>query len=422
MLRVSAHSGAGGWNQEAGEINSACPSKRVSTHMHFTGPQLATFRDALKLAFSKDDLALLLSDRLDKDIEEISGGGNKDIVFNDVLRRANAEEWILELAMAVRAARPKKSELRIAIERLGLLAPTEGVIDFAAQRQAGGAAQRSLEQIIRASNALIDVQVWRERLTEIEGQVCRIVYGQGAWAQPLGSGFLVGRSVVMTNHHVVSEAIAGTLSPTQIHAQFDYRVLADGSTQAGTFVPLRADWLIHAEPHDPIDVTAHAIEQDAQADKLDYALLRLASALGDAPIEPRAASGDVPRGKIDLTNPGPKPAADSALFIVQHPDGKPMKLALDTRAVIGHSPGERRIRYRTNTEPGSSGSPVFDQHWRIVALHHAGDPKFVDLPQYNEGIPVPAITQYPERKGSAVEARRVTCCSTSDSARRSPSS
>ncbi|MER5327117.1 trypsin-like serine peptidase [Streptosporangium roseum] len=30
--------------------------------------------------------------------------------------------------------------------------------------------------------------------------------------------------------------------------------------------------------------------------------------------------------------------------------------------------------YQTDTEPGSSGSPVFNDQWEIVALHHAGVP------------------------------------------------
>jgi V8-like Glu-specific endopeptidase len=31
-----------------------------------------------------------------------------------------------------------------------------------------------------------------------------------------------------------------------------------------------------------------------------------------------------------------------------------------------------RIHYRTPTEGGSSGSPVFNQQWELVGLHHKG--------------------------------------------------
>lgn len=43
------------------------------------------------------------------------------------------------------------------------------------------------------------------------------------------------------------------------------------------------------------------------------------------------------------------------------------------------------IRYRTNTLPGSSGSPCFSQGWDLVALHHNGDPEFW-TPTYNAAI------------------------------------
>ena len=33
------------------------------------------------------------------------------------------------------------------------------------------------------------------------------------------------------------------------------------------------------------------------------------------------------------------------------------------------------LHYRTDTSPGSSGSPVFNDQWEIVALHHSGVPK-----------------------------------------------
>jgi V8-like Glu-specific endopeptidase len=34
--------------------------------------------------------------------------------------------------------------------------------------------------------------------------------------------------------------------------------------------------------------------------------------------------------------------------------------------------GEGRVQYLTDTLPGSSGSPVFDADWNVVALHHSG--------------------------------------------------
>ena len=41
----------------------------------------------------------------------------------------------------------------------------------------------------------------------------------------------------------------------------------------------------------------------------------------------------------------------------QHPEGTPLKLALDTEAVISLNANNTRVLYSTNTEPGSSGSP-----------------------------------------------------------------
>jgi len=79
------------------------------------------------------------------------------------------------------------------------------------------------------------------------------------------------------------------------------------------------------------------------------------------------------------------------LMIAQHPDGSPMKFAFDTDSVIGLAGEGRRVRYKTNTEHGSSGSPCFDIDWTLVALHHMGDPNWKKVPEYNQGIPIGLI-------------------------------
>ena len=88
------------------------------------------------------------------------------------------------------------------------------------------------------------------------------------------------------------------------------------------------------------------------------------------------------------------------LFILQHPKTAPLKLALDTEAVIEVIHEGRRVRYATNTESGSSGAPCFDAEWTLVALHHYGDPAF-NHPKYNQGIPIGMIRERLENKGKS---------------------
>jgi hypothetical protein len=85
-------------------------------------------------------------------------------------------------------------------------------------------------------------------------------------------------------------------------------------------------------------------------------------------------------------------------LIVQHPRGDPLKLALDMDSILGVNANATRVRYRTNTEGGSSGSPCFDATWRLIALHHYGDPAF-NHPKFNQGIPVSSIRKLLQERG-----------------------
>ncbi|HVE71070.1 MAG TPA: trypsin-like peptidase domain-containing protein [Thermoanaerobaculia bacterium] len=344
--------------------------------MHLSGPQLKALRAAVIEAFpSVDDFDQMMKDRLDKTIYDYTAPKKRQHMYAAVLEEANAAEWIAELVSAARAERPQNSALRRVAEELGLATATES--------------DDALQKIIEETNARLDIHTWLARLSAIEPTVCRIVADDPPHSKPLGTGFLVGPSVILTNQHV----IAGIKDSTRLRAQFDHYVLTDGSTQAGVFVPMADAWLIDSTPPSALDKVVHPIEQEPAADELDYAFLRLNRPFGNEPVGPVSPDADVAkRGWVDLMKPAPDPPVNGPAFIVQHPSGGPMKLALSTRAIVGFSPNRRRVRYRTNTLGGSSGSPVFDQEWRILALHHSGDPEWVKLPEYNEGIPISTIT------------------------------
>ena len=63
---------------------------------------------------------------------------------------------------------------------------------------------------------------------------------------------------------------------------------------------------------------------------------------------------------------------DQRVNILQHPNGQPMKVVM-TQNYVCHTT-ETRVQYVADTMAGSSGSPVFNNRWEVVALHHSGSP------------------------------------------------
>jgi len=57
------------------------------------------------------------------------------------------------------------------------------------------------------------------------------------------------------------------------------------------------------------------------------------------------------------------------IYIIGHPSGEGLKLSLRDNLQVGLE--DARLRYRTPTDGGSSGSPVFNDQWDLVGIHHA---------------------------------------------------
>lgn len=67
--------------------------------------------------------------------------------------------------------------------------------------------------------------------------------------------------------------------------------------------------------------------------------------------------------------PGLRPDIRVRAYVIGHPQGSPeIQLSLHDSVVL--NVGEIYAHYRSPTEKGSSGSPVFDDRWRVIALHH----------------------------------------------------
>jgi hypothetical protein len=343
-------------------------------------------------------------------------------VVTDVLRRFEQEGRDAYLIAAVAAVRPLKADVQDvyrkyargligqaygdkveaeqlkALERYGL-APT-------VELQKAGKAQLPVAVPVthegfqkRIRQALHDVDPWvfaTQQLKQMR-RVCRVEVDGAA----LGTGFLVGKDVVLTNHHVLREVIDAKGAGGRVVCRFDYHLGEGGGVGEGKPVPLKAafnEWCLDSSPS-LTDPQENAGAPPPTADQLDHALVRLAEEVGTEPIF--AAYPDGPkRGWVKVPAGPPALGVGAPVAILHHPQGAPVKLALDTQSVLSVNANQTRVRYTTNTDQGSSGSPCFDQDWRLVALHHFGDPLHQQA-EFNQGVPIAAIRARLTRKGVA---------------------
>ncbi|OXS31113.1 trypsin-like serine peptidase [Streptomyces sp. XY006] len=199
------------------------------------------------------------------------------------------------------------------------------------------------ERIIDLSNEL---QAWSflPRGVRAGATVARITLRRDGRELPHGTGFMVSPRLMMTNHHVLPDETF----PRQCFAEFNAQVTVDN--QPDTVVRMEFD-----------PGTFFAADR-----RLDFALVAVAPARDGRP--PGEIFGwnrlSVQIGKLVL---GEK------VNIIGHPDGRLKEIVLRDNAVLVRL--DDFLHYRTDTRPGNSGSPVYNDQWEVVALHHSGVPK-----------------------------------------------
>lgn len=342
---------------------------------------------AFTAAFDLRSLEGMLRQELGVALELITPSNNPQEVFPALMAEADSQGWLNSLVAAARAYHPHDPALQSAADQLGL-APRLVVALRPDQPRERRINDATLRQVITGANSLLDLSDWREKLGEIEYQVCRLEIA----AKPAGTGFLVGPDLLMTCYHVVEDLIQGSELPEDFVARFDFKkTRSQEVVNPGREFHLSPDWIVDWSPYNPAEAAG---DENALPgpEEMDYAVLRLAGSPGSQPVTEQAA-GERPRGWISLNDQPYLFSPGSPLFIVQHPSGAPLKLALDTQAVLGLNGNATRVRYRTNTQPGSSGSPCFNSQWELVALHHSG------IVRFNEGIPLDRIAGLLKQRG-----------------------
>jgi V8-like Glu-specific endopeptidase len=218
----------------------------------------------------------------------------------------------------------------------------------------GGLSADAVEKIMGSQNTFLHVN-FLETGVQRARAVAKVQFEGGE----SGSGFLLKDNLFVTNHHVIPDR--GRAAAAEL--LFNYQKSAAG-----------------------LDLTPSSFRLDpdkgfATSDEHDWTLVRVS---GDA----NAEWGAIEIKEVDVSE-------TERVNIIQHPSGGPKQIAI-YHNVVAYA-GQNRIQYLTDTLPGSSGSPVFDSEWQVVALHRSGgwilEPGTKNLVFRNEGVNINRVLE-----------------------------
>ena len=224
---------------------------------------------------------------------------------------------------------PENEYLKLA--EAGELIPVESP-DLEDANWLGPADPDELEKITGARSTLLPISFLEVGISRSRA-VARVELSGGE----SGSGFLIAEDLLLTNHHVLSDEAAARGAKVQFNYQKTVRGLDDKPTEYRT---------------DP----AAGFATSPMVGGDDWTVVCL-------PDRPGTRWGTIPLVPIEIS-------VGDHVNIIQHPGGGDKQIALYHNTVIAAANG--LVQYLTDTLPGSSGSPVFNDSWDVVALHHSG--------------------------------------------------
>ena len=196
-----------------------------------------------------------------------------------------------------------------------------------------------LQSFFRSKPDLLDVGFLRN-VVEQAKSVCRLEL-----PHKMATGVLIAPKLVLTNYHVLRPTATSNLENNahQTLLRFGYFTSTTGQETQGQHFKLASEKpiLTYSETLDYILLQAE--------DKMNHAR-DINPVFWDAGVIPQKGKG---------------------VFILQHPQGDSMKVAISDNGITGIYLNQGLIQYVSTTHRGSSGSPCFDENWQFVGLHHA---------------------------------------------------
>ena len=273
------------------------------------------------------------------DTDEIKWSGVPKVFWMHVLEEANRRDKVLEILKFAKKDFTNVDfstlELRLTLSTEGMDAPVLPTDDWKGPSVVGG----DLEKVIEAQPTFLPISFLEKGLIAARAVVC-VKQPKG-----VGTGFIIRDNLLITNNHVLPDATVAAAAMIR----FNYQRTVEGADEMVVERGLYPASFFATSPLNGGD---------------DWTVVRVK---GDTTVWGFLELADVTVKVKDYVN------------IIQHPYGLPKQIALYHNIVAFAD--DNRVQYLTDTDRGSSGSPVFDSNWNVVALHHKGG----DLPEPGSG-------------------------------------
>jgi hypothetical protein len=249
--------------------------------------------------------------------------------WHEILQKASTRNRVRDLIRVARKDDPDNEQLKLA--EAGALLPVESP-DFNKATWLGPDEPDALEKIIGVRSTLLPINFLAIGLARSRA-VARVELATGE----SGSGFLIAEDLLLTNNHVLPDESTARGAKVQFNYQKTDRGLDDKPVE-----------------YQPDPSAGYATSPEIGGD--DWTVVRL-------PDRPGTRWGTIALVPVETK-------VGDHVNIIQHPGGGDKQIALYHNTVVAAANG--LVQYLTDTLPGSSGSPVFNDSWNVVALHHSG--------------------------------------------------